>query len=129
MQGDESIVRDIPTARLSELFQRDFTTQVEEVKAFVDEAAAGDLSSVLEFNSAGVPQAYVLLKIVDRTRRTDALPFKDLELQTKLRKALQEESSEVRVARGLAALVNTTYLAPEELRKDFLSAGRLLRSR
>ncbi|WP_145195832.1 hypothetical protein [Planctomycetes bacterium Poly30] len=129
LQGDESLVRDVPTTRLAELFQRDFTTQTEEVTTFVQEADAGELSPILEFNPAGTPQAYVLLKIVDRTRATEALPFKDLELQTKLRKAIAEESSEVRVARGLADLVRTTHLAPEQLRKDFLSAGRRLRSK
>ncbi|MFT6110016.1 MAG: hypothetical protein ACJA2W_002939 [Planctomycetota bacterium] len=129
LRGKESLVEDVPTERLAELFQRDFTTQIDEVKAFVADAPAGDLSSVLEFNSAGVPQAYVLLKIVDRSKATEALPFDTLELQVKLRQAVAEEASEVRVARGLAELVRTTHLAPDDLRRQFLSAGRRLRSR
>ena len=128
LQGDESIVRDFPTKSLSEAFQRDFTTQSEEAKAFVEEAAPGSISTVLEFNAAGPPQAYMLLKVVDRTLATEALPFTNLELQTRLREEMRKEASEVRISRGLAELVRTTHLAPERLRSDFLANGRRFRS-
>lgn len=128
LQGDESIVRDFPTKALSEAFQGDFTTQGKEVKAFVEDAAPGSISSVLEFNSAGPPQAYMLLKVIDRTMATEALPFTNLELQTRLRQEMRKEASEVRISRGLAELVRTTHLAPERLRRDFLANGRRFRS-
>lgn len=128
-QGNESIVKEVPTARLVELFRRDFTGQGDEVSSFIQNAEPDTLSPIFEFNASGVPQAYVLLKMLDRTRATKALPFKDLELQTRLREAIAEEASEVRIARGLAELVRTTHLAPEDLRRNFLSAGRRLRAR
>lgn len=124
MQGDESIVRDARPGALVQLFQNDFTSQADEVKGFLLKGKPGDLSPVLEFDDGGKPQAYVLLKIVARTDATPAAPFEGLELQTRLREAIAKEASEVRVARGLADLVRTTHLAPEELRSSFLSRGR-----
>ena len=129
MQGDQSIVRDALTKPLSQLFQEQYTTQIDAVKAFVEEAPAGEISPVLEYNVAGPPQAYVLLKVVGRTQATEALPFTDLGVQTRIRELMTKEASEVRVSRGLAELVQTTHLAPERLRTDFLANGRRMRSK
>ena len=128
LQGAGSIIRDAGTMRVSESFQLDFTSQTEEVATFVEGAAAGEISPVLEFNKSGFPQGYVLLKVLDRTMATEALPFESLELQTKLRQEIAREASEVRVSRGLAELVQTTHLAPEQLRRDFLQNGRRFRT-
>lgn len=126
-QGEESIVQDAFTKVLSQRFQEDYTTQREDVRAFVEEAEDGALSSVLEFNAAGTPQAYVLLKVLDRTKATEAMPFSDLEIQRRLRQKIADEASEVRISRGLADLVRTTHLAPEGLRQGFLASGRRFR--
>ncbi len=128
MQGKESIVRDARPEALVQLFEQDFSRQSAEVKAFFLEADAGELSPVFEFDAGGTPQAYILFKITARTKSSPALAFESLELQQRLTAAIRKESSEVRVSRGLAELVRTTHLAPEELRTSFLARGRRRKS-
>lgn len=128
-RGDKSVVRNAPPDQLARLLARDFSGQADEVIAYVEGAEAGTISQVLEFTTAGQIQAYVLLKVLDRSAASEALPFVSFELQQRLRANITDEATEVRIARGLSELVRSTHLAPAKLREEFLKSGRRLRKR
>ena len=71
----------------------------------------------------GLP-VFVVYRLEERLAARAATPFLDLQLQRKLREAMEGEEAELRTARGLGELVRSTYVQPAEIREALLSGGR-----
>jgi len=120
-RGDESFIRGSTDAIVEALAR--FHPGVD-LEGFVRGAAIDEISQAERIDQQGVKPVFAIYQMVERTDATAATPFVDLGLQSELRKSIEGEEAEIRVARGLSVLVQTTYMAPAEVRDVLLSKGR-----
>jgi len=120
-RGDESFIRGSTDAIVEALAR--FHPGVD-LEGFVRGAAIDEISQAERIDQPGVPTVFAIYQMVERIDATAATPFVDLRLQTELRKSIEGDEAEIRVARGLSVLVQTTYLAPAEVRDALLNRGR-----
>lgn len=83
---------------------------------FLAAAAPGDLSPVLLVSSGGPVEFVLIYRFEGRSEATEALPFKGLQLQETLRRAISEDLETVRVDRGISELARTARITPEPIR-------------
>jgi hypothetical protein len=120
-RGDESFIRGSTDSVVELLAQYHPGVDLE---GFVRGAAIDDVSQAERIDRPGTKPVFAIYKMVERIDATAATPFVDLGLQTELRTSIEDEDAKIRVARGLSVLVQTTYIAPAEIRDILLRQGQ-----
>ncbi|MEM6674966.1 MAG: hypothetical protein AAF726_19105 [Planctomycetota bacterium] len=92
--------------------------------SFLGTSSNGTLSPVLRVDLPDSDPVFVLYRFEERLAPKAADSFLDLELQQRLKRSIEEEESDVRIARGLGELVRRTYVAPDSIRDALLQGGR-----
>lgn len=83
----------------------------ESVRAFVEEAAEGALSPVLEFRApSGAVEGFQLVRVVARIEGQGAPTFQDAQLQTRLEDLIQSRWDEARLTTASDRLWQTGYI-------------------
>ncbi|MEM9382558.1 MAG: hypothetical protein AAGB93_21575 [Planctomycetota bacterium] len=95
-----------------------------DLEPFVRSGKIGELSPVVRIDLPDGPTVFVIYRLSERIAAKEALPFLDQGLQDRLTESIKEGDARVRVARGLGELVQTTFVAPEDIRKALLDRGR-----
>lgn len=122
-RGEASFTRNAPAAPLGKALVRKHPGYEASIAKFLSSPSAGDLSEVMPIIINGRTEAFGLYRVVESAAPTALTPFVDLQLQLRLEKELRDAQSELRVDRGLAELVRSTYVAPLDLRRELLRRG------
>jgi hypothetical protein len=83
-----------------------------EVSAFLQDAERGALSMALPFTEKGELMGYDVVRVVEFVEGRDAPPFLESNMQSNLRRSLQDFLDSARITNGSDSLWRTAYIRP-----------------